>query len=30
MYRNGQLVSWAQFLMALELYFAPTTYDDPR
>ncbi|MCI66148.1 retrotransposon-derived protein PEG10-like, partial [Trifolium medium] len=24
MYRNGQIVSWNQFLLALELRFAPT------
>jgi hypothetical protein len=30
MYRNGQIVSWPQFLQALELRFAPTAYDDPR
>jgi hypothetical protein len=30
MYRNGQIVSWNQFLMALELCFAPTAYDDPK
>jgi hypothetical protein len=30
MYRNGQIVSWSQFLQALELRFAPTAYDDPR
>ena len=30
MYRNGQIVSWMQFLQALELRFAPTAYDDPR
>ncbi|MCI25632.1 hypothetical protein A2U01_0046823 [Trifolium medium] len=30
MYRNGQIVSWTQFLQAVELRFAPTAYDDPR
>jgi hypothetical protein len=30
MYRNSQIVSWPQFLQALELRFAPTAYDDPR
>ncbi|CAJ2630725.1 unnamed protein product [Trifolium pratense] len=30
MYRNSQLVSWNQFLQALETRFAPTAYDDPR
>ncbi|MCH79495.1 hypothetical protein A2U01_0000245, partial [Trifolium medium] len=30
LYRNGQIVSWHQFLHALELRFAPTAYDDPR
>ncbi|GAU39167.1 hypothetical protein TSUD_147890 [Trifolium subterraneum] len=30
LYRNGQIVSWPQFLQALELRFAPTAYDDPR
>ncbi|MCI96459.1 hypothetical protein A2U01_0117759, partial [Trifolium medium] len=30
MYRNGQIMSWPQFLQALELRFAPTAYDDPR
>ncbi|KAK2423487.1 hypothetical protein QL285_033937 [Trifolium repens] len=29
MYRNDQIVSWPQFLQALELRFAPTEYDDP-
>ncbi|MCH91062.1 transposon Ty3-G gag-pol polyprotein [Trifolium medium] len=30
MYRNGQIVSWTQFLLAPELRFAPTAYDDPK
>jgi hypothetical protein len=30
MYRSGQIVSWHQFLHALELRFAPTAYDDPK
>ncbi|GAU40457.1 hypothetical protein TSUD_141370 [Trifolium subterraneum] len=30
MYKNAQILSWAQFLHALELRFAPTAYDDPR
>lgn len=30
MHRNQQIVSWTQFLTALETRFAPTAYDDPR
>jgi hypothetical protein len=30
MYSNHQIVSWTQFLQALETRFAPTAYDDPR
>lgn len=30
MYRNRQIVSWNQFLTALETRFAPTAFDDPR
>jgi hypothetical protein len=30
MYSNRQIVSWTQFLQALETRFAPTAYDDPR
>src|ERR1044072_4143482 len=30
MHRNHQLVSWPQFLRALETRFAPTAFDDPR
>ncbi|MCI05111.1 hypothetical protein A2U01_0026161, partial [Trifolium medium] len=30
MYSNGYIHGWLQFLQALELRFAPTTYDDPR
>ncbi|MCI56834.1 hypothetical protein A2U01_0078085, partial [Trifolium medium] len=30
MYQNDQIVSWNQFLHALELRFASTAYDDPR
>lgn len=30
MYRNHQIVSWQQFLSALETRFAPTAFDDPR
>ncbi|CAL5189606.1 unnamed protein product [Lathyrus oleraceus] len=30
MYRNHQIVSWPQFLTALETRFAPTAFDDPR
>lgn len=30
MYRNRQIVSWAQFLRALETRFAPTAFDDPE
>lgn len=30
MYRNSQILSWTQFLQALETRFALTAYDDPR
>jgi hypothetical protein len=30
MYNNHQIVSWNQFLRALEIRFAPTAYDDPK
>lgn len=30
MHRNQQIVSWTQFLTALETRFTPTAYDDPR
>lgn len=30
MYRNHQIVSWQQFLSALETQFAPTAFEDPR
>jgi hypothetical protein len=30
MYSNSQIVSWTQFLRALETRFAPTAYDDPK
>jgi hypothetical protein len=30
MYSNRQIVSWNQFLRALEIRFAPAAYDDPK
>ncbi|XP_020232880.1 uncharacterized protein LOC109813157 [Cajanus cajan] len=30
MYRNGQILSWTQFLQALETRFAPSAFDHPK
>ena len=30
MHRNNQLTTWADFLNALEMRFAPSFYNDPR